>query len=88
MATNRLAMGLFRSHGITTDRAGRASLDVIAADPKGWLLAQIVPEARLPAPLAALPSTMDDQLAFFRWINDYRKEANAAAAPNRADPPN
>jgi hypothetical protein len=32
------------------------------------------PEKKLPAPLAALPSTMDDQMAFFLWLRDYRKE--------------
>jgi uncharacterized protein (DUF1800 family) len=53
----------------------------IAADARGWVKQQIVAEKQLPAPLAALPSTLDDQLAFFRWLRDYRKEI---AAPDAA----
>jgi uncharacterized protein (DUF1800 family) len=52
----------------------------IAADPHGWVLAQIVPEKQLPAALATLPSTLDDQLAFFRWLRDYRNELQAPDA--------
>jgi uncharacterized protein (DUF1800 family) len=51
-----------------------AALREIDTDPRGWLSAQVAPEADLPAPLAALPSTLDDQLAFFRWLRDYRDE--------------
>jgi len=53
-------------------------LDEIASDPKGWLLAQLTPETQLPPPLAALPSTLDDQLAFYRWLADYRRKARTA----------
>ena len=35
-------------------------LAIIAADPRGWLEAQLVAEAAPPAPIAALPSTGDD----------------------------
>jgi uncharacterized protein (DUF1800 family) len=52
----------------------------IAKDPRGWVARQIVPEKQLPAALAELPSTMDDQLAFFRWLRDYRKELQSADA--------
>src|SRR6478735_6201057 len=50
------------------------AMSAIAKDPKAWVKRQIVPEKQLPAPLAALPSTMDDQMAFFLWLRDYRKE--------------
>ena len=50
------------------------AMSTVAKDPKGWVKRQIVPEKQLPAPLAALPSTMDDQMAFFLWLRDYRKE--------------
>jgi len=49
----------------------------ITQDPRGWVKQQIVAEQTLPAPLAALPSTIDDQLAFFRWLRDYRKEVQS-----------
>jgi len=54
-------------------------MQAIAADPRGWVKQQIVAEHTLPAPLAALPSTLDDQLAFFRWLRDYRKEIQSPA---------
>jgi uncharacterized protein (DUF1800 family) len=49
------------------------AMRAIASDPRAWVKQQIVPEKHLPAPLAALPSTMDDQVAFFLWLRDYRK---------------
>src|SRR5262249_394359 len=36
-------------------------------------------EKKLPAPLAALPSTLDDQMAFFLWLRAYRKELQSAS---------
>ena len=54
--------------------ASPEEIAAIAKDPRGWVGRQIAPEKKLPAPLAALPSTMDDQMAFFVWIRDYRKE--------------
>jgi len=53
-------------------------LAVIDADPRGWAIAQIQPERKLPPALAELPSTLDDQLAFFRWLRSYRGEVVAA----------
>src|SRR5476651_728780 len=49
----------------------------IAGDPKGWLLAQLTPETELPAPLYALPSTVDDLGAFFKWVRQIAAEAKA-----------
>jgi uncharacterized protein (DUF1800 family) len=57
-----------------------AELAVIAADPRGWVGAQVQPERQLPAPLAQLPSTLDDQLAFFRWLRSYRDEVAKAGS--------
>ncbi|HEY0303063.1 MAG TPA: DUF1800 domain-containing protein [Rhizomicrobium sp.] len=49
----------------------------ISGDPKGWLLAQLTPERDLPAPLRALPSTVDDLSAFFKWVRQIAVEAKA-----------
>lgn len=49
----------------------------ISGDPKGWLLAQLTPESELPAPLRALPSTVDDMSAFFKWVRQIAVEAKA-----------
>jgi len=57
IATNRFGLG-----------ARPGDLAAVAADPRGWLLAQLEPERELPAPLAALPSAADDQLAFAQWL--------------------
>jgi uncharacterized protein (DUF1800 family) len=54
--------------------ASPAEMTVIQSDPRGWTKAQIKAETALPGPVAALPSTLDDQLAFFRWLRQYRKE--------------
>src|SRR6187200_743598 len=54
--------------------ASPEAIAAIAKNPRTWVKRQIVPEKHVPAPLAALPSTMDDQLAFFLWLRDYRKE--------------
>ena len=54
--------------------ASPEAMAAIAKNPRTWVKRQIVPEKHVPAPLAALPSTMDDQLAFFLWLRDYRKE--------------
>ncbi len=62
IAANRFGLG-----------AGPDEMREIAEDPRGWVTAQIAPEKALPAPLAALPSTLDDQMAFFLWLRDYRK---------------
>ncbi len=61
------------------------AMSAIASDPKLWVKRQIVPEKRLPAPLAALPSTLDDQMAFFLWLRDYRKEIESADEAQSSD---
>ncbi|NWG45192.1 MAG: DUF1800 domain-containing protein [Alphaproteobacteria bacterium] len=53
-------------------------LPAIAEDPRGWLKSQLTPETELPAPLQALPSTLEDQLAFLRWLGKLRREGRAA----------
>jgi uncharacterized protein (DUF1800 family) len=57
IATNRFGLG-----------ARPGDLALVGSDPRGWLLAQLEPERELPAPLAALPSSADDQLAFAQWL--------------------
>src|SRR5262245_62046903 len=54
------------------------ALASIDADPHGWLHSQIGPTSPLPAPLSELPSTIDDQLAFFRWLAMYGRDARKA----------
>jgi uncharacterized protein (DUF1800 family) len=54
----------------------------IAPNPKGWLTAQLTPERDVPAPLAALPSTVDDMSAFFKWLRQIADKAQA----NGVDP--
>ncbi len=49
----------------------------ISGDPKGWLLGQLTPETELPAPLRALPPTIDDMSAFFKWVRQVAVEAKA-----------
>ena len=66
IAANRFGLGA---------RPGEAAR--VSGDPKGWLMAQLTPEAELPAPLRALPSTVDDMSAFFKWIRQIAAEAKA-----------
>ncbi|MEJ1967075.1 MAG: DUF1800 domain-containing protein [Rhizomicrobium sp.] len=54
----------------------------ISGDPKGWLLGQLTPETGLPAPLRALPGTVDDMSAFFKWL----RQVAAAAKAHGVDP--
>ena len=56
IATNRFGLG-----------ARPGEMRAVAGDPQGWLEAQIAPERALPAPLAGLPSSADDVVAFRRW---------------------
>src|SRR6185295_9499404 len=49
----------------------------ISADPRGWLKAQLTPETQLPAPLRALPSSVDDLSAFFKWVRKIAADAKA-----------
>ncbi len=57
IAANRFGLG-----------ARPGDLERIAGDPRGWLRAQLTPETTLPAPLAALPSTAEDEAAFTDWL--------------------
>ena len=57
IAANRFGLG-----------ARPGELSRIAGDPRGWLRAQLTPEPALPAPLAALPSTAEDEAAFTDWL--------------------
>ena len=49
----------------------------VASDPKGWLLGQLVTETVLPAPLAALPPTLDDLTAFGKWTAELARKARS-----------
>jgi len=53
-------------------------LKPIAADPRGWIKAQLSPETIPPPAIAALPATEDDLLAYGRWIAQ-RRAKNASA---------
>jgi uncharacterized protein (DUF1800 family) len=66
IAVNRFGLG-----------ARPGDIEAVAHDPKGWLLAQLVPETVLPAPLAALPSTLDDLSAFPRWTTELARKGRA-----------
>jgi len=69
IAANRFGLG-----------ARPGELSRIAGDPRGWLSAQLTPETALPAPLAALPSTTEDQAAFPRWLATLHLGGEAGAA--------
>jgi uncharacterized protein (DUF1800 family) len=66
IAANRFGLGA---------RPGEAAS--ASGDPKGWLMAQLTPEEELPAPLRALPSTVDDMSVFFKWVRQIAVEAKA-----------
>jgi len=53
-------------------------LVAIDANPRGWLHGQLGATSPLPDALADQPSTLDDQLAFFRWLGTYGREARKA----------
>jgi len=57
IALNRFGLG-----------ARPGEIKAMAGDPRGWLIAQLTPEAALPAPLAALPTTKEDTYAFVQWL--------------------
>jgi len=69
IAANRFGLG-----------ARPGDLERIAGDARGWLRAQLTPESALPAPLAALPSTADDEAAFTDWLATLRLGGEAGAA--------
>ncbi len=61
----------------------------LRSDPRGWLRQQLRPETTLPAPMAALPSTLDDLSAFRQWTASLARKARAQGmdpATMRADP--
>lgn len=62
-------------------------LRVIADDPRGWLLEQLVPERELPPPLAALPSTGDDLAAFPLWLFEYARANRMRGSAGRDGEP-
>jgi uncharacterized protein (DUF1800 family) len=66
IATNRFGLG-----------AKPGDVARISADPRGWLKAQLTPETELPAPLWALPSSVDDLSAFFTWVRKIALEAKS-----------
>jgi uncharacterized protein (DUF1800 family) len=68
IAANRFGLG-----------ARPGQLRVIAADPRGWLKAQLAPEAEPPAPLAALPSTAEASGAFNAWLKSIGITAASAS---------
>jgi uncharacterized protein (DUF1800 family) len=57
IAANRFGLG-----------ARPGEIRAIAGDPRGWLKAQLTPEAAPPAPIAALPSTQAATQAFDVWL--------------------
>ncbi len=57
IAANRFGLG-----------ARPGELRRIAADPRGWLKAQLTPEAAPPIEVAALPHTADAAAAFYNWV--------------------
>ena len=58
-----------------------------SADPKGWLMAQVSAEQSLPAPLATLPSTIDDQSAFPKWLGQvFAKAKDQGVDPYSSKP--
>ncbi len=63
VAANRFGLG-----------ARPGELGEIAGDPRGWLEAQLRPEAGPPEPIAALPSTGEDAWAFWDWLIGVRSE--------------
>jgi uncharacterized protein (DUF1800 family) len=68
IAANRFGLG-----------ARPGELAKIADDPRGWLRAQLTPETALPAPLAALPSTAEDEAAFANWLATLHLDGDAGA---------
>lgn len=77
VAVNRFGLG-----------ARPGEIAAVRADPRGWLRQQLQPETVLPAPMAALPSTLDDLGAFRQWTAQLGRMARAQGvdpATMRAD---
>ncbi len=66
VAVNRFGLG-----------ARSGEIESVAHDPRGWLRTQLRPEPKLPAPLAALPSTLDDLTVFGKWSAELARKARA-----------
>ncbi|MCW5643620.1 MAG: DUF1800 domain-containing protein [Rhodoferax sp.] len=66
VALNRFGLG-----------ARPGEIAAVRPDPRGWLHAQLRPETALPAPMAALPSTVDDLGAFRKWTAELARSARA-----------
>jgi uncharacterized protein (DUF1800 family) len=83
IAANRFGLG-----------ARPGDLKAIAADPQGWLLEQLTPEADLPAPLKGLPTTAAAQRQFpdyiatlgLKGLGGAPRPEVMAAAPGQAPP--
>jgi uncharacterized protein (DUF1800 family) len=61
-------------------------LTTIAADPRGWVKAQLAPRRAAPASIAALPAAEDDLLALGRWLTRRRlMGGNADRVEERAE---
>ena len=78
VALNRFGLG-----------ARPGEMAAVRPDPRGWLHQQLRPETALPAPMAALPSTVDDLGAFRKWTAELARSARARGldpATMRAEP--
>lgn len=77
VAVNRFGLG-----------ARPGEIAAVRSDPRGWLRAQLRPETSLPAPMAALPSSVEDLGAFRQWTAELARKARAQGmdlATMRAD---
>lgn len=78
VAVNRFGLG-----------ARPGEIAAVRSDPRGWLHQQLRPEAVLPPPMAALPSTVEDLGAFRQWTAALARTARARGidpATMRVDP--
>ena len=66
VAVNRFGLG-----------ARPGEIAAVLSDPRGWLHQQLRPETALPAPMAALPSSLDDLGAFRQWTAELARKARA-----------
>ena len=66
VAVNRFGLG-----------ARPGEIGTAASDPRAWLIAQLEPETTLPAPMAELPSTLEDLSAFARWTGQLATKARS-----------
>jgi uncharacterized protein (DUF1800 family) len=76
IAVNRFGLG-----------ARTGDLQAAEADPRGWLGAQLRPETALPQPIAGLPSTGEDQWAFWSWLIGTAREQRKRRKQEGAEDP-